>query len=541
MEEKKNTKWRAIAVCEAVLICVVLVVVAAVFLKNKDTKAVSGQAGTENPQKATEPIETKSVDNVKGDETKAPTAQEETTAQNVTDQPSTAAPAANLQKNEGNVGVAFASKSKWESGDSQFEQFELVLENRLSDPILAWEYKLVVPEDAKIGQYWGCTIEMDGQNARVLPVDYTTEVPANGQLENGVGITVEWKKGTEFDIASGEFAYTTSLEEETTEALSSEETKADAATAKNYTQPQAGTPVGNHGKLSVNGTDLVDEGGSKFQLQGVSTHGLAWFPEYVNKDAFKTLRDDYNANVVRLAMYTFENGGYCTDGSKENLKKLVDDGVAYATELGMYVIIDWHVLNDNNPNRFKDEAVRFFDEMSKKYADYENVIYEICNEPCGGTGWADIKAYAKDVIKTIRENDDDAVILVGTPNWSQDVDKPAADRLDNDENVMYTLHFYAATHKDDLRSKLIAAHKAGLPIFISEFSICDASGNGGIDYDSAKAWLSLINDYNLSYVGWSLCNKAETASLLKHSCSKTSGFAAEDLSDTGKWLFETFK
>lgn len=541
MEEKKNTKWRAIAVCEAVLICVVLVVVAAVFLKNKDSQAVSGQPGTGNPQEATEPVETKSVNNVKGDETKASAEQEETTGQSVTEQPSTAPPAANLQKNEGNVGVAFALKSEWESGDSQFAQFELVLENKLSDPILAWEYKLVVPEDAEIGQYWGCTIEMDGQNARVLPVDYTTEVPANGQLENGVGITVEWKKGTEFDIASGEFSYTTSLEEETTAALNSEETKADTATAKNYTQPQAGTPVGNHGKLSVNGTDLVDEGGSKFQLQGVSTHGLAWFPEYVNKDAFKTLRDDYNANVVRLAMYTFENGGYCSDGNKENLKKLVDDGVAYATELGMYVIIDWHVLNDNNPNRFKDEAVKFFDEMSKKYADYENVIYEICNEPCGGTGWADIKAYAADVIKTIRQNDDDAVILVGTPNWSQDVDKPAADRLDNDKNVMYTLHFYAATHKDDLRGKLIAAHKAGLPIFISEFSICDASGNGGIDYDSAKAWLSLINDYNLSYVSWSLCNKAETASLLKSSCSKTSGFSAEDLSDTGKWLFETFK
>lgn len=547
MEEKKNTKWRAIAVCEAVLICVVLVVVGSIVLKGKDAGAVSAEATQ------SETLATLSVNNVgtEGQEVTVATETPETpetqaATEAVTQQQTTAAPVANLQKNEGGVGVAFTEDSVWESGDSQFAQFSLVLENKLADPILAWEYNLEIPESAKISSYWGCNVEMDGQNARVTPVTYTSEIAANGQLENGVGIIVEWKKGTEFDIAAGEFAYTTSLEEETgaeeaTAAEGKEEATVDATTAKNYTQPQAGTPVGNHGKLSVDGVDLVDEGGSKFQLQGVSTHGLAWFPDYVNKDAFQTLRDDYNANVVRLAMYTYENGGYCSDGDKEKLKKLVDDGVAYATELGMYVIIDWHVLNDNNPNKFKDEAMKFFGEMSGKYGDYENVIYEICNEPCGGTSWADIKSYATDVIQEIRKNDDDAVILVGTPNWSQEVDKAAADRIAEDKNVMYTLHFYAATHKDDLRNKLIQAHKAGLPIFISEFSICDASGNGGIDYDSAKKWLSVINDYNLSYVGWSLCNKAETSALLKSSCTRTSGFTQEDLSDTGKWLFETFK
>jgi endoglucanase len=206
----------------------------------------------------------------------------------------------------------------------------------------------------------------------------------------------------------------------------------------------------------------------------------------------------------------------------------------------MYVIIDWHVLNDNNPNTYKSEAIEFFQEMSKKYASYDNVLYEICNEPNGATTWADVKSYATDVISEIRKNDSDAVILVGTPTWSQDVDAAAADRIANDENVMYVLHFYAATHKDDLRNKLVAAHKAGLPVFISEFSICDASGNGSVDYDSASKWLSLIQDYNISYVGWNLSNKAESSALLKSSCTKISGFSESDLSETGKWLFESF-
>ncbi|MEE3357895.1 MAG: cellulase family glycosylhydrolase, partial [Lachnospiraceae bacterium] len=62
-----------------------------------------------------------------------------------------------------------------------------------------------------------------------------------------------------------------------------------------------GTPYGNHGKLSVSGVDLVDQSGNRFQLKGVSTHGLQWYPQYVNQSAFQYLRDSWGANVVRLA------------------------------------------------------------------------------------------------------------------------------------------------------------------------------------------------------------------------------------------------
>ena len=129
--------------------------------------------------------------------------------------------------------------------------------------------------------------------------------------------------------------------------------------------PSGGTPFERHGGLSVKGTDLVDANGAKFQLRGMSTHGLAWFPQFVNYNTFKYLRDDWNTNCIRLAMYTYENGGYCTDGNKEQLKALVSSGVDYATQLGMYVIIDWHVLNDRDPNTYKSEAIKFFDDMSR--------------------------------------------------------------------------------------------------------------------------------------------------------------------------------
>ncbi|MBD5156873.1 MAG: glycoside hydrolase family 5 protein [Butyrivibrio sp.] len=300
---------------------------------------------------------------------------------------------------------------------------------------------------------------------------------------------------------------------------------------------ESGTPVGNHGALSVNGRDLVDKNGKKFQLKGVSTHGIQWFPQYVNKEAIKTLRDNWGANVFRIAMYTYDNGGYCNGGDKTELEALVSKGVEACTELGMYVIIDWHVLNERDPNVYKSEAKKFFDRMSKKYKNNVNVIYEICNEP-NGPGWSDVKSYADEVISVIRNNDPDAIIIVGTPTWSQDVDQVADKPVAQPKNVMYALHFYAAeqAHKDNLRNKLKTAYAAGTPVFVSEFSICDASGDGGIDYESAKAWKELINSYNLSFVSWSLCNKNETSALLSSSTNKTSGWSDSELSEAGRWI-----
>ena len=291
------------------------------------------------------------------------------------------------------------------------------------------------------------------------------------------------------------------------------------------------------GALRVEGAGLVGSGGEAVQLRGISTHGLAWFPDYVNEACFRELREDWQANVIRLALYTAEYGGYCSGGDREYLKGLVEAGVEYAAQADLYVIIDWHILSDGNPNTHLAEAKEFFGEMSARYADREHVLYEICNEPNGGTAWPEIKSYAEEVIGVIRENDTDAVILVGTPNWSQYVDQAAADPLSGYENVMYTLHFYAATHKEDLRERMTAAVEAGLPVFVSEFGVCDASGNGSIDEAQADAWVRQMDALGISYVAWNLSNKAETSALLASSCQKSSGFGPEDLSASGQWLY----
>lgn len=292
------------------------------------------------------------------------------------------------------------------------------------------------------------------------------------------------------------------------------------------------------GRLSVKGTQLVDERGEAVQLKGISTHGIAWFPQYVNEELFGELHREWDVNVIRLAMYTAESGGYCTDGDKEELKELLRRGVEYAAVQDMYVIVDWHILSDNDPNLHKAEALTFFDEMTKEFAGMDHVIYEICNEPNGGTSWGEIKSYANEVIPVIRANDADAVIIVGTPNWSQYVNEAAADPITGFENIMYTLHFYAATHTDALRDTMTAAIDAGLPVFVTEYGICDAGGSGGIDEAQADAWIQVMDEYKVSCVAWNLSNKEETSAIFRSSVDKVSGFAQEDLSESGSWLYQ---
>lgn len=293
-----------------------------------------------------------------------------------------------------------------------------------------------------------------------------------------------------------------------------------------------------NGALSVKGTQLVDEKGQAVQLRGISTHGIAWFPDFVNQDAVMQLSKDWGANLFRIAMYTDENGGYCTDGDKEKLKALVTDGVEYAKQADMYVIVDWHILHDSNPLTHKAEALQFFKEMTEKLKGEKHVLYEICNEPNSGCSWEDIKTYANEVIPVIRENAPEAVILVGTPTWSQEIEKPQNDPITGYDNIMYTLHFYAATHKEDLRSKMVSAVEAGTPVFVSEYGLCDASGNGGNDLGQAQSWIDTMDQHGISYAVWSFCNKEETSALIASSCRKTSGFTREDLSESGKWIMD---
>ena len=426
------------------------------------------------------------------------------------------------------VTMQFKQSNSWEGNGRFFAQYDLVIDNKEAVKISDWTFKLDTKDGTNLEQSWNCTVDTSGSQWSVVPVEFNKIIESQAQM-NSVGFIISSASKDELKKYALDFKLESGMEVVLDNAGNAYREGEEVVASSEESVTTIPT-----GRLHVSGTQLTDESGNIVQLRGVSTHGISWFPEYVNYDAFATLKNDWGANVVRIAMYPEEYNGYLSGGDKASLKQIIDDGVNYATELGMYVIIDWHVLN-YAPSRHTQEACDFFAEMSAKYSGHDNVIYEICNEPVGADWNSDIKPYAETVISTIRQNDDHALILVGTNTWSQDVDSVVGNTID-DGNVMYVAHFYAATHKDNIRNKIQTALNSGVPVFVSECSICDASGNGGIDYDSANQWLDFMNSNQISFIAWSLCNKAETSALISSGCSTKSGWSDGDLTETGRWF-----
>lgn len=454
----------------------------------------------------------------------------------------------NEEKTEDGYSISLSGNNSWENNGMVCAQFDGTVKNMEEETGKDWKITVSVPEGAVLENSWNGTYLLKGNTLEITPADYNAEISAGQEITFGFIIDTKERFTPEEVILSiggkeyamnGDSGKNEENSSDTAEKSSEEqkETSADAVTVNQ--KDVSGTPFKNHGALSVKDTDIVDAKGDIYQLKGVSTHGINWFPDYVNKEAFASLTG-FGVNAIRLAMYTADYNGYCSGGNQADLENLIEQGVAACSELGMYVIIDWHILNDNNPNQNKDAAKSFFEKMSKKYASYDNVLYEICNEPNGGTTWTDVKSYSEEIIPVIRKNDKDALIIVGTPNWSQDVDIASQDKLEGYDNIIYAVHFYASTHKSEIRNKVKTARENGLPVIISECSICEASGNGSINYDEADAWMNMINEYHLSFFAWNLSNKDEQSSLLKPSVTKIKDFEEEDFSETGVWFMKQF-
>lgn len=285
--------------------------------------------------------------------------------------------------------------------------------------------------------------------------------------------------------------------------------------------------VAKHGQLSVKGTQLVDKNQQQIMLRGMSLGWHSMWPRFYNKSTVSWLKKDFKVNVVRAALGVEhgEFGNYMED--KNFAKQKVFDVIDGAIKNKIYVIVDWHSHNIK-----LNEAKEFFDEVSMKYGAYPNVIYEIFNEPDYET-WADVKLYSEEIIKVIRKNDPDNIILIGSPSWDQDIHLPAKNPITIDKNIMYTMHFYAATHQKWLRDRTDEAIKSGLPIFVSESAGMEATGDGKMDYKSWQEYIDWMEQRGISWVVWSVSDKDETCSILKKSAKSDGHWKTEDLKESG--------
>lgn len=331
--------------------------------------------------------------------------------------------------------------------------------------------------------------------------------------------------GASADKKTGEII---SLKGTETITVTAENGKNTISYALNYSFRSNETIVKQHGLLKVSGNRIVNKDDKAVSLAGNSFFWCndGWGGEkFYNETVVSWLKDDWNTTIVRAAMGVQESGGYLDNktGNLTKLKKVIDAAIAE----GLYVIIDWH---SHHAEDNLEEAKEFFGQMAEDYGSYENVIYEIYNEPLDVSWDNVIKPYAEEVIGVIRAKDPDNLIVVGTPNWSQDVEKAAENPITKYNNIAYVLHFYTVHHQKWLRDKADIALNKGIALFITEW------GSIGYTQDDpeTEAWMQWCKDNHISHCNWAVNDKEEEWSIVKPGASTTGNWSASELTEAGK-------
>ena len=285
-------------------------------------------------------------------------------------------------------------------------------------------------------------------------------------------------------------------------------------------------PVKQWGQLQVKGNQLCSQTGDPIVLRGVSYGWHNLWPRFYNKQSVKWLKKDWKCTVLRAAMGTVIEDNYIEN--PEFALKCMNKVIKAAIKNDLYIIIDWHTYYPQ-----KKEAKAFFSMMAQKYGKYPHIIYEIYNEPMEDS-WESVKEYAADIISEIRKYDPDNIILVGSPHWDQDLHLVAESPLEGFNNIMYTLHFYAATHKQELRDRAEAAWEKGIPIFVSECAGMECTGDGPLDIPEWTRWGEWLESKKISWVNWSISDKNETCSMILPRANKNGGWDESLIKPAGR-------
>jgi endoglucanase len=291
----------------------------------------------------------------------------------------------------------------------------------------------------------------------------------------------------------------------------------------------AGTPVACHGALSVRDGRIVDQHGAPVTLRGMSLFWSQWAPQYYSAETVAWLAQDWQVDVVRAAI-----AAEGTDSARQHFDRefakagtVIDAAVAN----GLYVVVDWHAHR-----AWPDDAERFLTAIARKYGHLPNLIYEDWNEPLrDNVEWSrDVKPYHQRVFGAIRAIDPDNLLIAGSPSWSQDVDLAAQDPL-GFTNQAYTLHYYAGTHRQELRDKADAARAKGLALLITEFGVVDADGDGPLALEESERWWDWAEQHQVGWMAWSIGDRNESSAALKPGTA-ASNWDESDLTVGGKLL-----
>jgi hypothetical protein len=201
--------------------------------------------------------------------------------------------------------------------------------------------------------------------------------------------------------------------------------------------------------ISVKGNKFVDPDGKAVLFRGlsISDPDKLQMQGHWNKDHFVKVKE-MGTMLVRIPVHPV---AWRERGGTEYIK-LLDQAVEWATDLGMYVMIDWHsignlttgVFQDPMYDTTKEETISFWRAMSRRYNGHNTVaFFELFNEPAafGRVSWEEWKKLVEDQIAAIRVNNRQAIPLVAGFDWAYDLTPLRLNPIAA-EGIGYTTHPY---------------------------------------------------------------------------------------------------
>jgi endoglucanase len=273
--------------------------------------------------------------------------------------------------------------------------------------------------------------------------------------------------------------------------------------------------------IHVENNKFVDEQGNRILFKGVNISDPDKLEKngYWNKNHFQVIKD-WGSNIVRIPVHPVA----WRERGKDEYFKLLDQAVIWASELGLYLIIEWHSIGNLVTGLFqhpiyettKQETLNFWRSIAFRYRNVSTVaFYEIFNEPTvfngqlGPMTWPEWKKINEDIITIIFAHDRKVIPLVAGFNWAYDL-KPVKDDPIEMGGIGYVSHPYPQKTSAPFEKnweKDFGFVADTYPLFATEFGFMSAGDPGAhipviSDEEYGKAIIDYFNKKGISWTVW---------------------------------------
>lgn len=274
-------------------------------------------------------------------------------------------------------------------------------------------------------------------------------------------------------------------------------------------------------RISVQGNSFVNESGDTIIFRGYSSSDPDKLERqgYWNKPYFEEMKR-WGSNLVRFPIHPT---AWNRRGKKAYME-LLDQGIKWAGDLGMYVIIDWHSIGNLRTEMYQHEMYNttqketfdFWRTIGQKYGKNTTVaFYELYNEPTtynnqlGTLKWPDWKALNEEMITIVRANGGEGIPLVAGFNWAYDLTPVYNDPIDA-EGIAYVAHPYPQKREKPWEAKWSfdwGFVKDKYPLILTEIGFSGPEDPGAhvpviSDESYGDAITSYSDERGISYVVW---------------------------------------